>query len=129
MRVYRTAFVWKMLPSGPLVMVIVVGGADSTKRITAETTTRTTMRIAEMVIARLKPRISMIIVSRLGLAVAQPLALVGPVKSVDSLSLRIGWQRRLPDQLGQGEKTDPVLGRGRPRPSPQSQVRPRSPTR
>src|ERR1039458_1331209 len=103
MRAYRTAFVWKMLPSGPLVMVIVPGGADSTKTNTAPASTRTAKRITAMVMARLRPNISMIIVSRLGLAVAKPPALFGPVKSADCLSLLIGWQRRLPGQLEQGE--------------------------
>src|ERR1039458_4953876 len=107
MRAYRTAFVWKMLPSGPLVMVIVPGGADSTKTNTAPASTRTAKRIAAMVMARVRPNISMIIVSRLGLAVAKPPALLGPVKSADCLSLLIAWQRRLPNQLEQGENPCP----------------------
>src|ERR1017187_2391784 len=107
MRAYRTGFVLKMLPSGPLVMVIVPGGADLTKTITAPASTRTAKRIAAMVMARLRPNISMIIVSRLGLAVARPPALSGPVKSSDCLSLLIAWQRRLRNQLEQGEKPCP----------------------
>src|ERR1035441_5527099 len=92
-----------MLPPGPLVIVIVPGGADSTKRNTAPATTRTANRIAAMVMARLTPNISIIIVSRLGLVVGEPPAAGGPLKSVESLSLLISRQRSLPDPLEQGE--------------------------
>src|ERR1039457_282340 len=97
------AFVWKMLPSGPLVIVIVLGAADSIKRKTAPAITRTAKRIAAMVMARLTPNISIIIVSRLDLGAGEPPAAVGPFKSLESLSLLIRWQSSLPDPLEQGE--------------------------
>src|ERR1035441_10138670 len=100
-----------MLPPGPLVIVIVPGGADVTKRNTAPPTTRTANRIAAMVMARLTPNISIIIVSRLGLVVGEPPAAVGPFKSVESLSLLIRWQRSLPDPLEQGENPGHVPGK------------------
>src|ERR1039457_6721147 len=95
-----------MLPSGPLVMVIVSGGADSTKRNTAPASTRTAKSSAAMVMARLTPNTSIIIVSKPGLGVGKPPAAVWPVKSFESLSLLIGWQRRLQNQLEKGESPD-----------------------
>src|ERR1035441_83109 len=100
-----------MLPPGPLVIVIVPGGADVTKRNTAPATTRTANRIAAMVMARLTPNISIIIVSRLGLVVGEPPAAGGPLKSVESLSLLIRRQRSLPDPLEQGENPGRVPGK------------------
>src|SRR5664280_200001 len=41
MPAYRRAFAWKMLPSGPLVIVIAPGGADWTKTNTAPASTST----------------------------------------------------------------------------------------
>src|SRR5512140_416394 len=93
-----------MLPSGPLVKVIVRGGADWTKMNTAAASTTTAKRSAAMVTARLRPNISMIIISRLGLVVGKPSAAAWAGKSVESLSLLIGLQRRLAGRVEQGEK-------------------------
>jgi hypothetical protein len=48
----------------------------------------------------------MIIVSRLGLGVGKLPAAVWPGTLVESFSLFIGWQRRLQNQLEQGESHD-----------------------
>src|ERR1035438_4334721 len=99
-----------MLPSGPLVMVIASGGADLTNTYTAPASTRTAKSRAAMVMARLTPSISIIIVSRPGWLLARPPALVESVKLLDSLSRFIAWQPSLPDPLAQGQNPGHVPG-------------------
>src|ERR1035437_756450 len=65
-----------------------------------------------MVMARLTPRISISIVSRLGWLLERPPALVESVKLLDSLSRFIAWQRSLADPLEQGENPGHVSGEG-----------------